>query len=201
MVATIATRQLHFFFSSSFPIEEKRTNPFPIGFHPSFPTIFKLHAMVNRFQIFLPSLPLPIFEYFRNCWKREGTDGGYDRNSKEERTNLSQQDSIHLLSNNFRVAMVNRLQIFLPSLPLSIFEYFRNCGREREKDGMATIATRQLHSSSSPFPIEEEERTSLFQQDFIPLFQQFSSCTMVNRFQIFLPFLPLPIFEIVDCFN
>ena len=28
MVATIATRQLHFFFSSSFPIEEKRTNPF-----------------------------------------------------------------------------------------------------------------------------------------------------------------------------
>ena len=89
--------------------------------------------------------------------------------------------------------MVNRLQIFLPSLPLSIFEYFRNC--EREKDGMATIATRQLHSSSSPFPIEEEERTSLFQQDFIPLFQQFSSCTMVNRFQIFLPSLPLPIFK------
>ena len=128
MVATIATRQLHSSFSP-FPIEEEER------------TIFELHAMVNRFQIFLPSLSLPIFEYFRNC------------------------------------------------------------GREREKDGMATIATRQLHSSSSPFPIEEEERTSLFQQDFIPLFQQFSSCTMVNRFQIFLPFLPLPIFEIVDCFN
>ena len=44
MVGTIATRQLHFFFSP-FPIEEE-----------------------------------------------------------EERTNLSQQDSIHLLSNNFRVA-------------------------------------------------------------------------------------------------
>ena len=54
MVATIPTRQLYFF-SSSFPIEEEER------------TIFELHATINRFQIFLPSLPLPIFEYFRNC--------------------------------------------------------------------------------------------------------------------------------------
>ena len=91
MVATIATRQLHSSFSP-FPIEEEER------------TIFELHATINRFQIFLPSLSLPIFEYFRNC------------------------------------------------------------GREREKDEpmVATIATRQLHFFSSSFPIEEEEeRTNL----------------------------------------
>ena len=48
---------------------------------------------------------------------------------------------------------------------------------------VATIATRQLHFFSSPFPIEEEEeeeRTNLFQQDSIP-FQQFSSCHAALR--------------------
>ena len=168
MVATIATRQLHFFFSSSFPIEEKRTNPFPIGFHPSFPTIFKLHAMVNKFQIFLPSLPLSIFKYFRNCGRERENDelmmttiatrqlrfffSPFPKEEEEERTIFE----LH--------ATINRFQIFLPSLSLPIFEYFRNCGREREK----RIGRRK----NEPFPTTFHPSS----------FQQFSYFSRIREF-------------------
>ena len=124
MVATIATRQLHSSFSP-FPIEEEER------------TIFELHAMVNKFQIFLPSLPLSIFKYFRNCGRERENDelmmttiatrqlrfffSPFPKEEEEERTIFE----LH--------ATINRFQIFLPSLSLPIFEYFRNCGREREK--------------------------------------------------------------------
>ena len=69
MVATIATRQLHFF-SSSFPIEEE----------------------------------------------------------EEERTNLFQQDSIHLLSNNFRVATPRYGKQTSDISSFSSSSNIRNCG-------------------------------------------------------------------------
>ena len=155
MVATIATRQLHSSFSP-FPIEEEER------------TIFELHAMVNKFQIFLPSLPLSIFKYFRNCGRERENDelmmttiatrqlrfffSPFPKEEEEERTIFE----LH--------ATINRFQIFLPSLSLPIFEYFRNCGREREK----RIGRRK----NEPFPTT-----------FHPSpFQQFSYFSRIREF-------------------
>ena len=123
---------------------------------------------------------------------------------EEERTNLFQQDSIPFqFSSCTPHKQISDISSFSSSSDKysNIFEIVEERGKRMNR---WWLRSQLVNCISSPLFFQKKkkkEQTFPNRIPFISFPTIFELHTMVNRFQIFLPFLPFPIFEIVDCFN